>query len=328
VTRSIYSKEFTMKNFHLAPTLLAAALLAAACSSTPTTTSLLDQARADYSLAQSSPAVALYAPLELKQSGEALAQANAAADHNDSRESIDKLAYLAKQKIALTQELTKQKTAEAEVGRASKERDQMRLAQRTAEADQAKVTAQQAQLAAQQAQAKAQMAQSETSEALRQTQLAQDDAALAQQKTREAQARTAALETQLNDLAAKKTERGLIITLGDVLFGTDLSRLTSEGMNATQKLAMVLQQNPQRRVLIEGYTDSTGAADYNQALSERRANAVRSALLEQGVAAERIAIRGYGESYPVAANETAANRQLNRRVEIVVSDDSGRTIGR
>jgi outer membrane protein OmpA-like peptidoglycan-associated protein len=289
---------------------------------------MLEQARTDYSLAQSSPSVAQYAPLELKQAGEALAQANAAADHNDSRESIDRLAYLAKQKIALTQELTKQKTAEAEVGRAAKERDQMRLAQRTAEADQAKATAQQAQLAAQQAQAKAQMAQSETSNAMRQTQMAQDDAALAQQKTREAQARSAALEAQLNDLAAKKTERGLIITLGDVLFGTDLSRLTSEGMHTAQKLAMLLQQNPQRKVLVEGYTDSTGAADYNQALSERRANAVRTALLEQGVAVERIAIRGYGESYPVAANETAANRQLNRRVEIVVSDDSGRTIGR
>ena len=197
----------------------------------------------------------------------------------------------------------------------------MRLAQRTGEADQARV-------AAQQAQAKAQMAQSETNDAMRQTQIAQDDAALAQQKTRDAQARAAQLETQLNELAAKKTERGIIITLGDVLFGTDLARLTAEGMYATQKLALLLQQNPQRNVLIEGYTDSVGAADYNQALSERRANAVRGALLEQGVAAERIAMRGYGESYPVAANETTADRQLNRRVEIVVSDDSGRTISR
>jgi outer membrane protein OmpA-like peptidoglycan-associated protein len=99
-------------------------------------------------------------------------------------------------------------------------------------------------------------------------------------------------------------------------------------MRTAQKLAMLLQQNPQRTVLIEGFTDSTGTAPHNQDLSERRANAVRSALMAQGVAPERIATRGYGESYPVAANETAANRQLNRRVEIVLSDDSGRTVAR
>ena len=99
-------------------------------------------------------------------------------------------------------------------------------------------------------------------------------------------------------------------------------------MHTTQKLATVLQQNPQRTVLIEGFTDSTGTAAHNQELSERRANVVRSALLEQGVAAERISTRGFGESNPIATNETAANRQLNRRVEIVLSDDKGIVIAR
>jgi outer membrane protein OmpA-like peptidoglycan-associated protein len=331
-----------MKSFHLTPTLLAVALLATACSSTPTTTSMLDQARNDYLVAQSSPGVATYAPLELKQAGSALEQANAAASHNDSLEAIDKLAYVAKQKIALAQEVTKQKTAEADVGRAAKERDQMRLDQRTAEADRAKAIAQQSQMTAQiakneannananaqQANAAALAAQSEASDAKRKTQMAQNDTADAQRQAQEAQARSAQLETQLKDLAAKKTERGIIITLGDVLFGTDLARLTSDGMRTIQKLAMVLQQNPLRKVLVEGFTDSTGAAAHNQELSERRANAVRGALLEQGIASDRVAIRGYGESYPVAANETAANRQLNRRVEIVLSDDSGKTVAR
>ena len=86
----------------------------------------------------------------------------------------------------------------------------------------------------------------------------------------------------------------------------------------------VLQQNPQRTVLIEGFTDSTGSAEHNQDLSERRASAVRSALQLAGVNRDRIAIRGYGMSYPVAANDTAANRQLNRRVEIVLSDATGK----
>jgi outer membrane protein OmpA-like peptidoglycan-associated protein len=90
----------------------------------------------------------------------------------------------------------------------------------------------------------------------------------------------------------------------------------------------VLQQNPQRKVLVEGFADSTGSAAHNQDLSERRANAVRGALQDLGVAAERIAVRGYGETYPVAANDTAQNRQLNRRVEIVLSDDSGKLMPR
>ncbi|MDO9195286.1 OmpA family protein [Rhodoferax sp.] len=292
-----------MKKYYTTPILLAIAVLVGACSSGPATTSLLDQTRSDYRMAQSNPNVASYAALEMKQAGDALAQANAAASGNDSAEKIDKLAYLAKQKIALTQEVAKQKSAEAEVVSAGKQRDQMRLDQRTTEADQAKASAEQSKVAAQ---------------------VAQGEAAAAQRKTQEAQARAAQLEAQLADLAAKKTERGMVITLGDVLFGTDLARLNAEGMRTAEKLANVLQKNPQRTVLVEGFTDSTGTAAHNQDLSERRATAVRGALQELGVARERVAIRGYGETYPIAANDTAQNRQLNRRVEIVLSDDTGK----
>lgn len=296
-----------MNTFQTTPVLLAIAVLLGACSSLPTSTPQLDLARTDYSTAQGSPTVARYAQLELKQAGEALEQANAAAVHNDSLERIDSLAYIARQKVALTQEVTKQRMAEAEVTQTGKERDQMRLDQRTREANQAQASAQQAQLAAQAAQA---------------------DAAQAQRKTQEAQDRTAQLEAQLSELAAKKTARGLVITLGDVLFGTDLARLNADGMRTAQRLATVLQENPLRTVLVEGFADSTGTAAHNQDLSERRANAVRGALLEAGVARDRVSIRGYGEAFPVAANDTLANRQLNRRVEIILSDDSGKTVAR
>lgn len=310
-----------MKKTDLRPVLLAIAALVGACASAPTHTSLLDQTRSDYRVAQSNPSVASYAPLELKQAGEAMEQANAAASHNDSAEKVDKLAYLAKQKIALTQEVAKQKSAEAAVASAGKMRDQMRLDQRTNEADQAKASAEQSKLAAQ-------AAQVDAIDAKRKADLAQSQAAQAQRETQEAQMRASQLEAQLADLAAKKTQRGIIITLGDVLFGTDLARLNSEGMRSAQKLANVLQENPRRTVLVEGFTDSTGTAAHNQELSERRSGSVRSALLELGVAADRVAVRGYGQSYPVAANDTAQNRQLNRRVEIVLSDDSGRTTPR
>lgn len=324
-----------MKNIYLTPVLLAVAVVVGACSSTPKTTSLLDQTRSDYRVAQSNPGIASYAPLEMKQAGDALAQANAAANDRDSAEQIDKLAYLARQKIALTQEVAKQKMAEVEIANAAKQRDQVRLDQRTNEANIAKMKEENARLAAQiaqgdaaEAQRKTQVAKDEAAAALRNTQLAQADAAAAQRQTQEAQARAAQLEAQLAELAAKKTERGIVITLGDVLFGTDLARLNPQGMLTAQKLASVLQQNPQRRVLVEGFTDSSGAAGYNQELSERRATAVQRALQELGVAPERVAMRGYGESHPVAGNDTPANRQLNRRVEIVLSDDSGKVNAR
>jgi outer membrane protein OmpA-like peptidoglycan-associated protein len=99
-------------------------------------------------------------------------------------------------------------------------------------------------------------------------------------------------------------------------------------MRTAQKLADVLQQNPQRKVLVEGFTDSTGSSAYNQELSDRRATAVRTALTAMGIAADRVAIRGYGEAYPVAGNDTAQSRQMNRRVEIVLSDETGTTIQR
>ena len=297
-----------MKTYPLTLSLLAASLLAAACGSMPAT-SLLDQAREDYRVVQSSPKVATYAPLELQQAGDALAQANTSADHKDSQEKVDKLTYIAKQKIALAWEVTKQKSAEAQSADAGKQRDQMLLNQRTAEADRAKMQAQQAQM--------------DANGARQITETAQADAAAAQLAARNAQDRNAQLQAQLNELAAKKTDHGIVITLGDVLFGTDLARLNAEGMRNAQKLATLLQQNPNRKVLVEGFTDSTGTTAHNQELSERRANAVRTGLLEMGIASNRIAIRGKGEAMPVAANDTAANRQLNRRVEISLSDETG-----
>lgn len=292
-----------MKKIQATPILVAVAMLLGACSTVPTSTSMLSQVHSDYIAAQANPDIARYAPVEMKQASAAMEQADAAARDRDNAEKVNKLAYLAKQKIALAQEMSQQKSAEASVAASVKERDQMRLDQRTNEADQAHAA---------------------TDRAKEATRMAQGQTAEAQRQTQDALARNAQLETQLADLAAKKTDRGLVITLGDVLFGSDQSHLTRDGMRTAQKLADVLQQNPQRTVLIEGFTDSTGGHGYNQQLSERRATAVRSALQDMGITRDRIAVRGYGEGYPVAANDTVQSRQLNRRVEIVVSDASGK----
>ncbi|QDL53704.1 OmpA family protein [Rhodoferax aquaticus] len=294
----------------LAPIALALAAFLGACSSLPNNTTLLEQTRMDYRVAVANPDVATYAPLEMKLASDALSQANTAAMDRASAEDIDKLAYLAKQRIGIAQALASQKAAEAQVANASKVRDQVLLQQRTVEADQAK--------------ADAAIAQARADRARLDTQQALDASAAAQNQAQNALDRNALLERQLAALAAQKTERGFVITLSDVLFGTDLARLNGDGIRTAQKLANILQENPQRRVLIEGFADSTGSSAHNQELSERRANAVMEALQNLGIPAGRIDAKGYGEAYPVAANDTAPQRQRNRRVEIVLSDESGR----
>jgi outer membrane protein OmpA-like peptidoglycan-associated protein len=286
---------------------LASAVMLAACSTMPTSTPSLDQARGDFIAANNNPQVSSYAPLEFKQASDALEQANAAAAKRESLDRIDQLAYIAKQKIATAQQVASQKAAEADIANAGRQRDRLQLQARTAEADRAKMDAERAKADAMAAQAQANDA----------TRKAQD----AEAQTREAQARAAQLEAQMAELHATKTERGMIVTIGDVLFGTDQARLTPDGVNTVRKLADVLTQNPNRTVLVEGFTDSTGTSAHNQELSDRRAGTVASALTGMGITRERVATRGYGEAYPVAGNVSAGDRQLNRRVEIVLSNE-------
>ena len=296
-----------MKKLVLLPTVFAMSVMFAACSTTPTTTSQLDQARGDFIAAQSNPSVAANAPLEFKAGSEALDRANAAAAKRDSLEEIDKLAYIAKQKIATAQEIAKGKQAESEVANAARQRDEIRLQARTAEANNARAAADRARTQAEQAKADADAAR-----------LQADSAA---NSARDEAAKNAALQQQLADLQAKQTERGIIITLSDVLFQVDRAELSAEGMRTAQKVADVLAQEPQSIVMVEGFTDSTGSSSHNLDLSQRRAESVRNALAGLGVPAARIATRGYGEAYPVASNSDAGSRQLNRRVEIVLSQN-------
>ncbi|WP_254504436.1 OmpA family protein [Duganella vulcania] len=288
------------KTLRLLPAAFAMAVMVAACSTTPTTTSLLDQTRGDFMAAQSTPSVAANAPLEFKAAADALDRANAAAAKKESLDEIDKLAYIARQKIATAREVAKQKQAENEMANAGRQRDEIRLEARTAEANQAK--------------SQANLAKADADAAR-----AQADAAA--NSARDEAAKNAALQQQLADLQAKQTERGLVITLSDVLFNVDRAELSAEGMRTVQKMADVLLQEPQSAVLIEGFTDSTGSADHNLQLSQRRAEAVRNALIGLGVKSDKIATRGYGEAFPVASNADAGSRQLNRRVEIVLSQN-------
>ena len=288
-------------------TLLAIALLAG-CTSTHNAS--LDDAHNRYNNASTNPDVAKLAALELRDASDSLGKADQALSKGEDTAKVNHLAYLASQKVSIAQETARQKAAELAVANANVKRTQTSLDARTAEADAAnRQVASMKETANQQSE---ELAAANASAAAANANAVSDQATIAKQ------------EQQLKELNAKKTKRGMVITLGDVLFGINKSELKSGGMHNVQKLADFLKEYPKHKVLIEGYTDSTGSAEHNQKLSERRANSVQAALVDQmGISQDRITTRGYGEEFPVAGNNSASNRQMNRRVEIIISDENG-----
>ena len=148
--------------------------------------------------------------------------------------------------------------------------------------------------------------------------------ALAESQAREAEKakeELARLMKELSELQGQLTDRGIVLTIGDVLFATAKSDLNVSAQRSMDKIAEFLQKNQNRKLLVEGHTDSVGSDEYNQGLSEQRAASVKSALVRRGIASERIVTIGYGKKYPLASNETETGRQQNRRVEAVILNE-------
>lgn len=138
--------------------------------------------------------------------------------------------------------------------------------------------------------------------------------------------KAARLQAEVDALKAKPTDRGLVLTLGDVLFDTGKAELNSGATRKLDQSSQFLADHPDRRLQIDGFTDSVGADSYNLDLSQRRANAVKSALQVRGIDATRITTQGYGKEFPVASNADSGGRQLNRRVEVVIGGENGAAI--
>lgn len=128
------------------------------------------------------------------------------------------------------------------------------------------------------------------------------------------------LRAQIAELSAEETARGLLVTLGDVLFVTGGSELNRSAEADLDKLSTFLGQYENRTVMIEGHTDNVGSEDSNYGLSRRRADAVKAYLVQHGVAASRLTTVGKGEGSPITGNDSAFGRQQNRRVEVIIAN--------
>jgi outer membrane protein OmpA-like peptidoglycan-associated protein len=293
-----------------------AAVLLSGCAGTPARDAELDRARSAYQVASNDPKVAQAAPEQLRQASAALDRSTNLNKQGAAPADVDHYAHLSLQQVAIAEQLTDADASQSYVKQGANQRNKVLLAA-------SQQQTQQAQLATQNANAQNQQAQQTALDANAQNQQAQLQAATATAAADQANQQNAQLQQQLAALDGKQTDRGLVLTLGSVLFDTNESDLKSGSDENLDRLAQFMRDNPKRKVMIEGYTDSSGNVDSNLGLSTRRAGAVQSALIRGGIDSQRTLTRGFGVGYPVATNATAAGRQQNRRVEVVISDADG-----
>jgi outer membrane protein OmpA-like peptidoglycan-associated protein len=297
-----------MKNSTLI-TIMASSAVLAACASTPERIESLEQARTEVRTLSQEPLASEAASRELAAARSSLNAAEQAAKKGDL-EDVDHFAYIATRQAQTGQARVDEAEARRLVTQAEAERNRVLLDARTREAERATQQARSAQAAAQSAQALAEQRGAAAEEA--------------RQATLAARAETEELQKSLAELQAKQTERGMVLTLSDVLFDTAQATLKPGADLALGRVATFMRENSTTRLVIEGHTDSRGSETYNEDLSRRRAEAVRNALVANGITGERIEAVGRGEAFPVASNDTRAGQQQNRRVEIIFSDQSGR----
>ena len=279
---------------------LSGLILAAGCASAPLTPNpRLSAAEAALQQARAEPANAELAAVELDRAARSLQRARAAWRGGETPEDVNHLAYVAEQQATLATSVGQRKRIERDIERLDRERE-ARERQGQADAAQARAAAAQRQAA----------------------ELAERNRALEASAARERE-RADQLAARLRQVQATETPRGLVVTFEDVLFDVGQATLRGPAFARIDQLAAVLRDYPERTLLVEGFTDSTGSAETNQRLSEQRALAVKEALVSRGVAANRIVTRGHADRHPVASNASEEGRRQNRRVEVVLSDEKG-----
>ena len=313
--------ENTPMNKNFTASALLTSLLLGACATTQAPPQALVEARTTVRSAELDATVQTQAPLELKKATDSLSRANTLLDKGEPLAEVSSAAYIASQQAKTAMAVAQAKSNDAAMGAAELDRERVRGDMRSAEAQRARMQTGAARQQAAIAEQRASGAEQRASGAEQRAAGAEQQAAIAQASASDAQQQAGQLQQRLDDLQAKQTDRGMLVTLGDVLFEFNRDEVKTGAQSSLRKLADFLQQYPTRQVLIEGYTDNIGAASYNEALSLRRANSVEHALMGMGVAAGRVTTAGYGKEYPIADNSTDTNRALNRRVEVYIADN-------
>jgi outer membrane protein OmpA-like peptidoglycan-associated protein len=282
----------------------------AACSTAPTQPDGAAALRSRLTQLQADSELGTLAPLAIKDAEVAVTAAE--QPQKDTALSAHRM-VMADRKIEVAKATAQTHYAVNQRKVLDDQRDAMRLNARTMEADSANRRADVAVADASNQKRAADLARVDAANARSDADAARDATATAQRDAME-------LQQQIDELQAKVTDRGLVLTLGDVLFSSGTADLNSGGNNRLGKLATFMNKYPERTALIEGHTDSMGSDAYNQGLSQRRADAVKSYLVGQTVNSTRLTASGRGESSPVGDNSSATGRQQNRRVEVIIEN--------
>ena len=294
---------------------VAASLLLAACASAPVQPEGSADVRAKLTRLQRNPDLATRASVAIKDAEVAVV---AAEQPEMDKELAKHRVYLADHKVDIAMAQAKTSWIEAQRASLSQQRDKARLDARTQEAD-----------AATSALATARVTMAEQTRQAEASRNEADAAHLAAMNAAELAAHQAAeLQRQLDELNARPTDRGMVLTLGDVLFTSGKAELKAGSTANLNKLVAFLTSYPDRSVTIEGYTDSLGSEDYNLGLSQRRAESVKAYLTGQGIGSIRLSATGMGESAPVADNDSSSGRQQNRRVEVIIANPPAAALAR
>lgn len=319
--------------------LLLMATLLCACVTAPKKDLALERVRNELDSLQSNTELAGYAPLALGEAKRALRKAEQASGDDLYR---SYLVYMADRRIQIARTMAEREQHEQTLDALESQRSAMLIKASQLEADQARLEAERARLLVATTTEEAQRAREEKEQALqkeaesaRAAQLSAEEAdqarRLAESRASEAEyARREAdlasqqitsLTRQLENLQLRKTESGVVVTLGDVLFASGQAQLVEGGRSSLEEVVDLLQTEPDKKIRVEGHTDSSGGAEANLQLSDKRAHAVRDALISLGVSADRITALGMGKDFPIASNEDEAGRAQNRRVDVILLDN-------